>query len=434
MWLKNNKGAERLKKGERIDVDGNPQFFITFTCNVNWSEIKRFISEYPHLTASDRADVVCRVFEQKIQALIAFLKEECIFRDVTGVLYTVEFQKRGLPHCHALLWVDSASRIIIAKDVDRFISTELLDLRINLEGYNVILELMMHGPCGAVSLKAPCMKGDKCSKKFPKKINQNIFFDENGHVHYRRRDTSVSATRNEFQLDNSYVVPYNCDLLLEFRAHINVEYCGWSMLIKYLFKYISKGINKVFARVSRPIGESSTAAIPLRHRITFRDQYRLKSVIDLPGKKSTTLTEWFAFNEANEVGRHLSYLEFPSEFVWCSDRKSWSPQKNSKSSIGRLTVACQALGLLGDDKEWKIVFKEAYGSATPEELCLHSKGKIVLAVASSGIASLLLPSGRTAHSRFKLPLELTEESLCRIIKNTQLGKLLADTDLNIWEA
>ncbi|GJR68314.1 DNA helicase [Tanacetum coccineum] len=49
--------------------------FITFTCNVNWPEIKRSMSEYPHLTASDRADVVCRVFEQKIQALIAFLKE-----------------------------------------------------------------------------------------------------------------------------------------------------------------------------------------------------------------------------------------------------------------------------------------------------------------------------------------------------------------------
>ncbi|GKC44374.1 DNA helicase, partial [Tanacetum coccineum] len=100
---------------------GNPQFFITFTCNVNWPEIKRFMSEYPHLTASDRADVVCRVFEQKIQALIAFLKEERIFGDVTGVLYTVEFQKRGLPHCHTLLWVDSASRIRIVEDADRFI-------------------------------------------------------------------------------------------------------------------------------------------------------------------------------------------------------------------------------------------------------------------------------------------------------------------------
>ncbi|GKE15148.1 DNA helicase, partial [Tanacetum coccineum] len=47
--------------------------------------------------------------------------------------------------------------------------------------------------------------------------------------------------------------------------------------------------------------------------------------------------------------------------------------------------------------------------------------KIVLAVASSCITSLLLPAGRTAHSRFKLPLELTDESLCHVKKNTQLG-------------
>jgi ATP-dependent DNA helicase PIF1 len=31
---------------------------------------------------------------------------------------------------------------------------------------------------------------------------------------------------------------------------------------------------------------------------------------------------------------------------------------------------------------------------------LRSEGKIVIAVASSGIAALLLPGGRTAHSRF----------------------------------
>ncbi|GKC02226.1 DNA helicase [Tanacetum coccineum] len=35
---------------------------------------------------------------------------------------------------------------------------------------------------------------------------------------------------------------------------------------------------------------------------------------------------------------------------------------------------------------------------------LRSEGRIVVTVASSGIASLLLPVGRTAHSRFKLPL------------------------------
>ncbi|GKB17836.1 DNA helicase [Tanacetum coccineum] len=33
-------------------------------------------------------------------------KEELIIGNVTRVLYTVKFQKRGLPHCHTLLWVD----------------------------------------------------------------------------------------------------------------------------------------------------------------------------------------------------------------------------------------------------------------------------------------------------------------------------------------
>lgn len=36
---------------------------------------------------------------------------------------------------------------------------------------------------------------------------------------------------------------------------------------------------------------------------------------------------------------------------------------------------------------------------------LRSKGLIVLNVASSGIASLLLPGGRTAHSRFSIPID-----------------------------
>lgn len=45
---------------------------------------------------------------------------------------------------------------------------------------------------------------------------------------------------------------------------------------------------------------------------------------------------------------------------------------------------------------------------------LRSKGQIVLNVASSGIAYLLLPGGRTAHSRFSIPLNLTEDSTCNI--------------------
>ncbi|GJW27762.1 DNA helicase [Tanacetum coccineum] len=43
-------------------VIGNPQYFITFTCNVNWPEIKRHMQRFSGLTTADRADVVVCVF------------------------------------------------------------------------------------------------------------------------------------------------------------------------------------------------------------------------------------------------------------------------------------------------------------------------------------------------------------------------------------
>jgi hypothetical protein len=64
---------------------------------------------------------------------------------------------------------------------------------------------------------------------------------------------------------------------------------------------------------------------------------------------------------------------------------------------------------------------------------LRSEGKIVLAVASSGIASLLLPNGRTAHSRFKIPLTVNDHTICPIKKGTHLANLLEKTELIIWD-
>src|SRR6201996_7208468 len=64
---------------------------------------------------------------------------------------------------------------------------------------------------------------------------------------------------------------------------------------------------------------------------------------------------------------------------------------------------------------------------------LRGQGKIVLCVASSGIASLLLIGGRTAHSTFKIPIEIHEGSTCSIGKNSDLAKLIRVTDLVIWD-
>uniref|UniRef100_A0A803PKB1 ATP-dependent DNA helicase n=1 Tax=Cannabis sativa TaxID=3483 RepID=A0A803PKB1_CANSA len=64
---------------------------------------------------------------------------------------------------------------------------------------------------------------------------------------------------------------------------------------------------------------------------------------------------------------------------------------------------------------------------------LRSQSRIVLPVATSEIAALLLPNGRTAHSRFHIPLDVTAESTCEIRQGTLLAGLLMKTSLIIWD-
>ena len=64
---------------------------------------------------------------------------------------------------------------------------------------------------------------------------------------------------------------------------------------------------------------------------------------------------------------------------------------------------------------------------------LRSESIIVLPVATSGIEALLLPNGRTAHSRFRIPLDVTAESTCEIKHGTQSAELLQKTSLIIWD-
>lgn len=64
---------------------------------------------------------------------------------------------------------------------------------------------------------------------------------------------------------------------------------------------------------------------------------------------------------------------------------------------------------------------------------LRSKGEIVLTVASSGIAALLIPGGRTAHSRFAIPLIVNECSTCNIPHGSPLAELIDRAKLIIWD-
>lgn len=44
-----------------------------------------------------------------------------------GLIYVVEFQKRGLPHVHVLMILDKEDKLVTAADVDAVVSAEFPD-------------------------------------------------------------------------------------------------------------------------------------------------------------------------------------------------------------------------------------------------------------------------------------------------------------------
>ncbi|KAL3361944.1 hypothetical protein AABB24_014672 [Solanum stoloniferum] len=64
---------------------------------------------------------------------------------------------------------------------------------------------------------------------------------------------------------------------------------------------------------------------------------------------------------------------------------------------------------------------------------IRHKGFIALATASSGVAASLLPGGRTAHSRFKIPIDVNENFTCNISKQSSLASLIRDARLIVWD-
>jgi hypothetical protein len=127
---------------------GYPDTFITFTCNPQWLEIRRALSlgQQPE----DRLDLVTRVFKIKLKELINDIhKNHILGRTIAGI-YVVEFQKRGLPHAHILIFFAEECKSHTVEDVNCMISAELPNPETNRLAHETVARCTMHGPCGTV--------------------------------------------------------------------------------------------------------------------------------------------------------------------------------------------------------------------------------------------------------------------------------------------
>ena len=136
-----------------------PDFFITFICNPKWNEITSNIPAGS--IAVDRLDIVSRVFNLKLKALMNDLLKKYVLGKIVADIHIIEFQKRDFPHAHILLIMNHDDNIRDIEDIDDIIYAEISDRSIDPDLYDIVTSNMMHDSCDS-----KCMIDEKCSKKY----------------------------------------------------------------------------------------------------------------------------------------------------------------------------------------------------------------------------------------------------------------------------
>ena len=114
------------------------------------------------------------------------LLKDGAFGELQAWLYSIEFQKRDLPHAHLLLWLKRKCSFP-PNAIDAVVSAEIPGRMIGPHLYTIVTANVIHGPCGEHNPSSVCMKNGPCSKGFPKPFvrhtEQGIFSAlSSGHV------------------------------------------------------------------------------------------------------------------------------------------------------------------------------------------------------------------------------------------------------------
>jgi hypothetical protein len=276
-----------------------------------------------------------------------------------------------------LLFLHPSCKYPAPDDIDKIISAEIPNPDTQKELYLLVQKHMMHGPCGVGFTSSPCMNDGRCSKYYPKKNEENTIVDKDGYPIYRRRSKSHTITKSGKIMDNTHVVPYNPYLLLKYQAHINMEWCNQCTSIKYLFKYINKGYDRITAAIERPnqgkkaksenvdevkeyidcryVSPSEACwrifSFPIHgrkpaverlyyhlegeHSVYFQDYETIDEVLLKPSVTESMFMAWLEANKKYTQARTLTYGQFVSKFVYNRKKKEWKPRKRG-CTIGRL--------------------------------------------------------------------------------------------------
>ena len=101
-------------------------------------------------TAVDRPDLVTRVFHAKQQALLKMICDG-YYGQVAGFVYTIGYQRHGLPHIHLLVFLEEPDKIRTVEQIDVIISAQIPDPQIHPQLHAAITKI--HAPWSLLSSK-----------------------------------------------------------------------------------------------------------------------------------------------------------------------------------------------------------------------------------------------------------------------------------------
>ncbi|XP_076918912.1 uncharacterized protein LOC143579507 [Bidens hawaiensis] len=82
--------------------------------------------------------------------------------------------------------------------------------------------------------------------------------------------------------------------------------------------------------------------LPGQQQVIYESFDDLDDILDKPSVASSMFSEWFKCNQNYPEARTLTYVEFPTKFVWKADKRYWKPRKKG-FSIGRIHAVSPSL-------------------------------------------------------------------------------------------
>ncbi|XP_050902737.1 uncharacterized protein LOC127115174 [Lathyrus oleraceus] len=369
--------TQRYEDGMAIVLNGGkPDIFLIMTCNPSWSEITSKL--LPFQTPQDRPDLITRVFHSKFEKLKDDVINKGVLGKVKSYMYITEFQKRGLPHVHMLLVLESNDKLRDPKDYDSMVRTEIPKLECEPQLHEAVVRHMIHGPCGIINQKSPCMKDGHCKKRYPKQFLDETRQGTDSYPEYRRRFDEYVSLGKDRSVDNRWVVPYNPWLLLKYDCHINVETCSSIRSIKYLYKYVYKDPDRVDMEVHKgsyidevqqyvdarwicapealwkifrftlyrlyPSVERLHIHLPNRHQVCFYDHQQTADVLNNECNSKIMLTQFFALNLRDPQARKYLYRDILEHYCWNKRYMEWYHKRSTRKVIRRIYTVSPSEG------------------------------------------------------------------------------------------